>query len=470
MFKFDFFHFSIPVPRKGSQAHPSITHPKKHLSLLTTSFALLLAHTHLGWAKLPDINSDLKFKERVATAIAEHSSSFQYPGEELEDTYVLGFHQHSHQATSSRSKRELQKLLLNEKTRYNPKKTSDAGRLSVTLFDVLLPKGSSPKSFQISLTPLPGYTEEDITDLGLPLIQSQNKLSFRLKIIALIQNYLRDRKVSALNEQLTELELALKSELPTDKKFILETQKAALIQEITSISNPVEKLRYIVENISPMAFRDYPLVVFLQILQEAKLIDPPLTDAILAASKTPEINPTEGASLDPSAPEIKNCIDLGGRIEAYTKGKSQDALLCRFGEGGIGAGSLYQFKNKESVKSISAYLHYVPYVTSSKEQLAIIPSGKNEDGTAKGFGLSDAPAPLPNLEPAMKLVLNPSVKVSEYCRQREGKPTQLHHKGDGSEFKACIFDDFSGIDAKTLFKGPEDGANAQLTRVLKSLQ
>lgn len=434
-------------------------------------FSLFILSLDQTWARLPDPNTNTSFKELIALSLAEHLSSFQYEGEELEDTYVVGFHQHSDQAFASRSKQELFKILMNEKTKYKPKKTSYAGRLSANLYEVILPKGSVPHSFYFSLTPLPGYTNEEISELGLPLLDSRNKLSLRLKLNAILQNYERDRKLSTLLDQIKELELAIKSETQADKRFILESQRSALRQEVISISNPVEKLRYIIENISPMGFRDYPIVVFLQVLQEAKLIDPPLTQEALSTAKKPETSLTAlGSTETLTSPEVKNCVDLGGVIEVYTKGKSQEALLCRFGEAGIGANSLYQFKNKESIKSISAYLNFIPYMASVKEQAAIIPVGKTEDGKPSGFVLSNAQAPKANLEPALKLILNPSVKVSEYCRQREGKPTQLHHQKDGAEFKACIFDDFSGIDAKTLFAGPEDPVNSQLTRVLRSMQ
>ena len=304
---------------------------KKFSLIVLLSLNLFILSLDQTWAKLPDPNSDASFKELVALSLAEHLSSFQYAGEELEDTYVVGFHQHSDQASASRSKKELFKILMNEKTKYKLKKTSYAGRLSANLYEVIFPKGSSPKSFHFSLTPLPGYTSEEITESGLPLLDTKSKLSLRLKLNALLQNYERDRKLSTLLDQIKELELALKSEVPADRRFMLESQKSALRQEVISISNPVEKLRYILENISPMGFRDYPILVFLQILQEAKLIDPPLTQEALSTARGPETTLPELVSSDtPTPPEIKNCLDLGGTIEVYTKGKSQEALLCRF--------------------------------------------------------------------------------------------------------------------------------------------
>lgn len=440
---------------------------RKNLSLCISPWIGLMFLASSSMAALPDPQTDPKYRELLSTALSEHLSSFQYSGEDPEVTYVLGFHKNFEHVLGNRSKRELQRLLINPRTKYQLKKTLYFDRLSIYLYQASFPKGTLPNSLEFSLTPLSAYTNEEIEEAGLPQLDSRNKLSLRVKLTSLTQTYLRERRASSLMDNLRELDLALKQELTPERKDLLETQKFALTHEITAISNPIEKLKYILEHLTPMAFRDYPTLAFLQILQEAKLVAPALTDAtLLAAQAEDQISVEVSASA-----EAKNCMELGGRLEVYTKGKSEEALLCRFGEAGIGAASLYQFKNKVHVKSILAYLNYTPYVSSTREEAAIVPSSKLEEGRPPtSFVLRSTPPAGSKMEAGMKLILNPSVKVSEYCRQREGKPTQLHQKTDGSEFKACIFNDYSGIDAKTLFAGPESPTNARLTSVLRSLQ
>ena len=434
-------------------------------TLMILAQVMLLTLLTSAWATLPDPHTDLKYRELLSTALSEQLSSFQYPGEDFEVTYVLGFHKNFEATWGNRSSRELQRLLMNEKTKYQLKKTSYFDRLSIYLYQATFPKGTLPASVEFSLTPLPAYTAEEIEDLGLPKLDRRTKMSLRVKITSLLQNYHRERRASALMSNLGDVQLALKQELTPERKDLLETQRLALTHEMSAISNPIEKLKYIMESLIPMAFRDYPTLVFLQILQEAKFVAPALTEATLTAARSEDVIPVE---IIASA-EAKNCVELGGKLEVYTKGKSEEALLCRFGEAGIGAASLYQFKNRVPVKSILAYLNYTPYVSSAREEAAVVPITRPEAGQPGAFVLRSSPPADPKMQPGLRLILSPSVKVSEYCRQREGKPTQLHQKTNGSEFKACIFADFSGIDAKTLFAGPDAPSNARLTSLLRSL-
>ena len=152
----------------------------------------------------------------------------------------------------------------------------------------------------------------------------------------------------------------------------------------------------------------------------------------------------------------------------YNVGESE-ALLCRFGEAGVGASSLLNYFNHQKVNSIEFLLNYTAPEATQESDLAVVPSGHKAPGGIGQFIVESNPNPSA-LQPGIRLVMSPRVQVSAYCRQRGGKPVQLVHSGDKTPLKACIFSDFSGIDAITLFKGHDDPRNAQLVEALRSLR
>ncbi len=175
---------------------------------------------------------------------------------------------------------------------------------------------------------------------------------------------------------------------------------------------------------------------------------------------------------DSTPPEVRNCIALGGTLTQYTIEKNE-ALLCRFGEAGVGASALLNYKNRQAVNSIDSFLNYIAPEANDKSELAVVPTGKTPEGkTTEGLGQFEVkPNPQPGvLQPGIRLVMSRKIQISAYCRQRGGKSIQLKNSVDGSPLKACIFSDYSGIDATTLFKGPRDESNSKLVEVLRSLR
>ncbi len=170
---------------------------------------------------------------------------------------------------------------------------------------------------------------------------------------------------------------------------------------------------------------------------------------------------------DSTPPEVRNCIALGGTLTQYTI-ENSEALLCRFGEAGVGASALLNYKNRQAVNSIDFFLNYIAPEANDKSELAVVPTGK----TPEGLGQFEVkPNPQPGvLQPGIRLIMSRKVQISAYCRQRGGKSIQLKNSVDGTPLKACIFSDYSGIDATTLFKGPRDESNAKLVEVLRSLR
>ncbi len=186
-------------------------------------------------------------------------------------------------------------------------------------------------------------------------------------------------------------------------------------------------------------------------------------------SKSPSASPL----ADSSSEEYQNCIQLGGTMTSFIlAGNTPErrvALLCRFGDAGVGASSLLHYRQRANVKSIEALVNYTAPEMTGESDLAVVPSTLPG---AEGVGTFVVrPNPQPGvLQPGIRLMLSKKAQVSAYCRQRGGKPTQLKNPVDNSPMKACIFDDFSGIDADTLFKGPTDPSNATLIKALKSLR
>ncbi len=198
------------------------------------------------------------------------------------------------------------------------------------------------------------------------------------------------------------------------------------------------------------------------LIQDTRMISP-------AFKSKPELfNAAEPTRLDTSSEDYRNCAQLGGTPSGYNLGESE-ALLCRFGVAGIGASSLLNYKNQQTVKSIEAFLNYVAPDHSQPDELAVVPKDLSSTGAIGPFEAKPNPHP-DTLQPGIRMILPPKVQISSYCRQRGGKPTQLRNPVDGTPLKACIFDDYSGIDATTLYKGPSDPSNDRLRLVLKSLR
>ena len=457
----------------------SVQNKNQSLLLLLNRFhffcigILFFIKMDVAFAQLPDFELNRSFRERLSAALAESASSFDLEQDQHSVTYVLGSLRHFRLAQEGRSQYEFRRLLMNDQVKFKVTQSRPSGESIISIVRVSFPTGTLPQFFEFSLTPLNIESGETLENLevsdGLKLDKSM-KMKLRIRTIQLMKQYADLMRINPLVDNIFLLDSYLKNpnrnlndnpNKTSEHELMARSNQEMALEELAQIGSPMRRINYIKETITPTEYSAFPDLVFLKLLQEQKVISPALSQEALGL-KTAQVSP------DLTSEEARNCLELGGQIELYTT-TMKEAYLCRIGEAGIGASSLLHFKEHQKVDVIDAFLQSVPPEPNISEEVAVVPYGKSEPGQLGKFVLRSIAPDEQKLQAGMRFMAGPGVKVSQYCRQRGGKPTQLRHASNGTSFKACIFNDFSGVDANTLWKGTTDPSNRALVSVLQRL-
>ncbi len=382
-------------------------------------------------ANLPALIKNQEFRSHLASALADGASSFDYRTSSQALTFALECESKCAEFRTHQIQQDQIKILLAPTTGFEvlPIEATALGPLSA--IRVKLPQGVEPSFFNFRIIPFETEVKEQDLDPDGPQLTKQIQLRLRLEVIRLT------------------------------KSFTAEFNKKSHQGDAGPLP-PSRAIEWIKSKILPMELGTFPPIVYLRLLQETRALSP-------AFKFRPELIPSAAnTSTDTSSIEYQNCLQLGGILTTYTLEQNK-ALLCRFGDAGVGGAALLNYRNRQAVKSIGAFLDYKLPENSEKNDLAIIPRPGSESGELGPFVLQPNPRP-EILQPGIRMVMPPKIQISAYCRQRGGKPTQLRNPADGTPLKACIFDDFSGIDATTLYRGPSDPRNAKLLQALSSLR
>jgi putative hemolysin len=378
-----------------------------------------------AWANFSEFHKGKEFKSSLAFAIAGNSSSFEFESPDGTQTSVLGMDVNYELFRSHQNAENQAKLLLSPKTHFQILGRELTSLGSKTHIRVKLPQETTPSFFDFYWTPIQTQIDESDLDADGPPLNTTTRNRLRLAVNALARSY-------------------------------------------TGAPEPITLIGWIKNRITPESYNSFPTVMYLRALQDARAIPPALT----LSAEMQVIHNSHQADL--ASEEYQNCTELGGTLEVYTL-EENEAYLCRFGEGGIGASALLHYRHDHAVASIDAFLQSVPFESPDTEGFAVVPAhphAADPTHSAQDLGrfLIQGHTDPAHQQAGIRLMMHPKVKASFYCRQRGGKPTQLTNPSDGTHLKACIFTDFSGIDAYTLFKGPSDPSNTQLVDVLKSLR
>jgi putative hemolysin len=131
------------------------------------------------------------------------------------------------------------------------------------------------------------------------------------------------------------------------------------------------------------------------------------------------------STVGPGNPAAIFCENEGGRLES-THTRLGDDALCRFGErSAIPQWTFFRAKNGGGEKAVDVFLN----------------------PKAVKVGVMGNPASL-------------------YCLAQGGK-TSIESLEDGTQIGICRFEDRSGIEEWTLFRGVNDATNAELVKALR---
>jgi putative hemolysin len=153
------------------------------------------------------------------------------------------------------------------------------------------------------------------------------------------------------------------------------------------------------------------------------------------------------------------CERFGGEVQVHSiYGKEVD--VCDLGGSKIGQNTLYRYySEKKAPTAIDAFLRHPEF---KPKKTALIPVFETkENGEQKLIGFK--PDPTVSEDQADNSAWISSPVIPTYCRQLEGK-TERMISPKGKAGPVCIFKDGSGIEAETLYKGPQK-MNAELLKL-----
>jgi putative hemolysin len=159
------------------------------------------------------------------------------------------------------------------------------------------------------------------------------------------------------------------------------------------------------------------------------------------------------------------CKSVGGEREDFVI-SGERASICKFGEAVVGLKTFYHFKTDpvlEKHQAIQAFLNHAPY---REQKVMLTPVVRSQGPTGPVIELVETPIIHESSDrvPALVKIMNPA---TAYCRQVGGKVIKME-RADGPPSKACIFPDFSAIEATTLLRGPDAEENKTFTQHLRN--